>query len=189
MSRKALGRGLGDLLHRARPARAVARAAISEPLDLSQTPPSEPAVPAPEPIPKTVPHPVPPAPVVSGGGVQPANPLPAPPIGTPKSERPSPSSRLPRFGPSYSPPPNPAEPPNRSALYVVLVVDVLLIVFAALMAFGPWVQRPLAFYLAAVAVLAGGTLACGAIAYQATPHRPPTGSPKPSRVRVRLTRL
>jgi hypothetical protein len=71
----------------------------------------------------------------------------------------------------------------------VLVVDVLLIVFAGAMAFGPWVQRPLAFYLAAAAVLVGGTLACGAIAYQATPHRPPSGSPKPSRVRVRLTRL
>lgn len=185
MSRKALGRGLGDLLHRARPARAVARAAIPEPLELIPTR-SETALPAPQPSSATVPQPVPVAP---GSIAPPAHPVPAPPIGTPKPERPNPTSRLPRFGPSYSPPPEPAEPPNRRALYVVLVVDVLLIVFAALMAFGPWVQRPLAFYLAAAAVLAGGTLACGVIAYQATPHRPPTGSPKPSRVRVRLTRL
>ncbi len=80
-------------------------------------------------------------------------------------------------------------PRGGGGLYSVLLLDVILIVTAAVLAFGPWVERPLSLYLAAAAVLAGGVLACGAIAYQAAPHRPPSGVNKPSRVRVRLTRL
>lgn len=198
MSRKALGRGLGDLLHHARPARAVNRAAAAEPIEGTPTESGPPIDShrqecAPDPEPQAAPMPaavtlppttiVPPTPTLPQASSQPS-PLSAP-------DRPVPGSRLPRFGPSYTPPPppEPPGPPGRGGLYLVLVVDLLLMVFAAAMAFGPWVQRPLAFYLAAAAVLVGGTLACGAIAYQAKPHRPASGSPKPSRVRVRLTRL
>jgi len=190
VSRKALGRGLGDLLHHARPARAISRAAASEPQDLGPAD-SEPLAASPAPTPEGQPDPAPAAalPVSHAAPLVSSPPGQAPDPASSTSERPLLVSRLQRFGPSYTPPPQPAGPPGRGGLYLVLVVDVLLILFAAAMAFGPWVQRPFAFYLAAAAVLVGGTLACGAIAYQATPHRPPSGSPKPSRVRVRLTRL
>ncbi len=97
--------------------------------------------------------------------------------------------RIPRFGPAYVPPPEPRQPSGRGGIYLVLVLDSLLLAFAAAMGFGPWVPRPLSLYLAGAAVLISGTLACAAIAFQAAPHRPSTESPKPSRVRVRLTRL
>lgn len=98
-------------------------------------------------------------------------------------------SKWPRFGPAYTPPPQPADAPGHGLFYFVLVLDLLLLVFAGAMAFGPWIERPLSLYLAAAAVLVGGTLACGAIAYQAAPAKPSAGAPKASRVRVRLTRL
>lgn len=194
MSRKALGRGLGDLLHGARPARPVTRAANPEPTGPQAQPtPSEPLLLPPTPAEiapaspsaQAAPTPLPPQ--------DPAlTPTPAPsPLGSPpaKPTRPGLDPRLPRFGPAYTPPPEPEAPPGRGGLYLVLILDTLLLAFAALMGFGPWVARPLSLYLAGAAVLAGGALACGAIAYQATPHRPDAGSPKPSRVRVRLTRL
>ncbi len=191
MSRNALGRGLGDLLHRARPARVVDQAAAPEPVPVT---PNLPGLPLDPPTPSLNSTPTTPPGTPAHHPTQAPHPTPTPATHpAPHPTQPPHPGRLPRFGPAYTPPPEPPEPSGRAYLYAVITADVLLVTFAAIVTFGPWIPRPLSLYLAAAAVLIGGTLACLAIAYQAAPSKPqpqpPSGNPKPSKVRVRLTRL
>jgi len=96
---------------------------------------------------------------------------------------------MPRFGPAYVPPPTPEPAGGRGIIVAVILLDVVLLTFAAVITFGPWISRPLSLYLAGVAILIGGLIACAPFLGRTHARRPPRGAPKPSNVRVRLTRL
>ncbi|MBL9128365.1 MAG: hypothetical protein JNL97_11995, partial [Verrucomicrobiales bacterium] len=134
MSRNALGRGLGDLLHRARPSRVVDRATTQEPagphpslpgLDPTPTPEPPPAAKAPTELARAGGASLEPAP--SGPRSEPSTPASAPDAQAP--------SGIPRFGPAYAPAPEPSATPGRLLLGTVLAIDAALILFAAVVAF------------------------------------------------------
>lgn len=96
---------------------------------------------------------------------------------------------MPRFGPAYVPPPTPEPVGSHGSYLGVILADLLLLAFAAAAAFGPWISRPLSLYLAGGAVLLGCAIACTPFLGAPKPRPPAGGAPKPSNVRVRLTRL
>lgn len=180
MAHKALGRDLGDLLSRARPARLVARAAApTPPLTTEPAPSTQPPAAALE-LPLSLPSAAtPPLPAAE------ANARPD----VPPSAIQSPQARQRRpFSPERPPAtPSPSEPPPGPAttFYVLLGLDLILLGAAGLLAFTDLVERPLSLILAAIAVLAGA--ACSVFAFLLRPSGPPR--PQESKVRVHLRRI
>lgn len=181
MAHKALGRDLGDLLSRARPARLVGRAAAQAPASAAspaapETEPSTAQVPLEFPNFNAPPGVTPPSTAASAG--QPAT--------TPVIQS-SPARPHRPFAPERPPQPAPLGPaPIPAGPFFILVgLDLLLLGAAGVLAFTDVVDRPLSLILAGMAVVAGG--ACAVFAYLIRPSGPP--APEESKVRVQLRRL
>ncbi len=205
MANKALGRDLGDLLSRARPARMVAhvgsRPATPEPgtgtgpgPGTASTAPDSVAPPIPQDLPLDPPAAATAVVLIETPVVAPAL-APAPAVAmAPPVPRATPVGRRPFAPPGASgysasgpaPRANPPPPAGSMAAFLVLLgIDSILLITGAALAFTDWVPAPLSSYLALVAVLAGA--ACSALAYLLRPA--PAPKSEPSKVRVQLRRI
>jgi len=185
--KNALGRDLGDLLNRARPARLVEQVGPRPEPGGTPTPagPETPELPLAPTPPAFQLSAEPPSQSPSSPTAQPGAPLFATPDPlAPLAQRPAAS---PVFA-TRQRPPGPAQPlPAGSPgwFYAFLATDVVLLAAAAVLFFTSLVPRPQSVVLAVVAVLIGGV--CGGLAYLLRPDSPPKA--QDSKVRVQLRRI